>query len=117
MWKALKLNSSIRGDNDRTRRLLADPERVKQYFADISFDPAYNDQRVSALRPTTLVGASLQPPFAYEIEPMLQKVHKTAPGVDNLPFWFSNTALLKLLKLLLTFITIPCIRAPYHDSG
>jgi hypothetical protein len=78
MCKALKLNSSIRGDNDRTRRLLADPERVNQYFADISFDPAYNEQRVSG---------------------------------------FSNTALLNLLKLLLTFITIPCLRAPYRASG
>ena len=76
MWKTLKLNSSTRGNNDRTRRLLDDPERVNQCFADVSFDPAYNDQRVSALRPTTLVGASLQPLLAYEIEPMLRKVKK-----------------------------------------
>jgi hypothetical protein len=100
MWNALKLNSSIRGDNDRTLRLLADPERVNQYSVDISFDPAYNDQRVSALRPTTLVGASLQPPFAYEIEPMLRKVQKTVPGVDNLPFWVFKHCSVELAEVV-----------------
>lgn len=100
MWKALKLNSSTRGNNDRTRRLLADPESVNQYFADISFDPAYNDQRISALRPTTLVGASLQPLFAYEIEPMLRKVRKTAPGVDNLPFWVFKHCSVELAEVV-----------------
>jgi predicted component of type VI protein secretion system len=35
LWKALKLKSSTRGNNNRTRRLLADPENGNQYFADI----------------------------------------------------------------------------------
>jgi hypothetical protein len=70
LWKALRLNSSTQGSNNRTRCLLA-----------------YNEQRISALQPTRLVGASLQPLFAYEIEPMLRKVRKTAPGIDNLPLY------------------------------
>ena len=102
------------------RHLLADPQTVNKYLADISFDPTYNEHRAAALRPASLMGASLQPLFAYEIEPMLRKVRKTAPGnVDNLPYWVNfkrcSVELAEVVTHLYNYT--PCAQAPYHVSG
>jgi hypothetical protein len=48
MWKALKLNNPERDCGSRIRHLLADINRVNKYFANVSFDQAYNEMAVEA---------------------------------------------------------------------
>jgi hypothetical protein len=88
MWKALKLNNPERDSSSRIRHLLADTNRVNQYFANVSFDQAYNETAVEAERPSVFgATTAFKPLYAYEVETMLRKVSKTSPGCDNVPFW------------------------------
>ena len=100
MWKVLKLNNSVQDGNSRIRHILADLEEVNKYFAKISIDLAYNEQHIAAFCPALVAGASLQPLYAYEIEPILRKVRKTAPGVDNLPYWVFKQCSVELAEVI-----------------
>jgi hypothetical protein len=87
MWKALKLKNPERDSSSRIRHLLADTNRVNQYFANVSFDQAYNETAVEAERPSVFgATTAFKPLYAYDIEAMLRKVSKTSPGCDNVPF-------------------------------
>jgi hypothetical protein len=88
IWKALKLNYSSHDCSVRTRHLLSHAEKVNEYFAGISFSQFYNTENVTAFRPTSPSDChDYHPIYAYDIERMLSKVSKTAPGPDNLPHW------------------------------
>ena len=91
-WKALKLNNSSHDCSGRTRHLLSDAEKVNEYFAGISCSRFYNTENVTAFRPSSQSDChDYHPIYAYEVERMLSKVSKTAPGPDNLPYWiFKN---------------------------
>jgi hypothetical protein len=119
MWQALKLNNPERDSSSRIRHLLADTNRVNQYFANVSFDQAYNETVVEAERPSVFgATTAFKPLYAYEVETMLRKVSKTSPGCDNVPFWvFKLYAHLSLLLLSRTFITVHCAPAFCRGNG
>jgi hypothetical protein len=82
------LNNPRSDSSSRIRHLLADTNRVNQYFAKFSFDQAYNEAAVEAERPSVFGAATaIKPLYAYEVETMLRKVSITSPGCDNVPFW------------------------------
>jgi hypothetical protein len=88
VWSALKPDKSERYGTVRTRRLLADADKVNEYYANISTDPDYNEQELAGLRPTlSALRTDFQPLYAYEVEAMLRNVTKTSPGCDCIPHW------------------------------
>jgi hypothetical protein len=101
MWKALKLNNSSHDCSGRTRHLLSDAEKVNEYFAGISFSQFYNAENVTAFRPTSPSDChDYHPIYAYEVERMLSKVSKTAPGPDNLPYWIFKYCSYELAEVI-----------------
>ena len=99
MWDALHTQNNARKNNNRSSQLLNDVEQVNAFFASYSYDPLYKAENVSAYRPYSKI-IDFQPLFAYEVEPLLRRVVKTAPGRDNIPY-----AHMSLLMLLLTYTT------------
>jgi hypothetical protein len=103
MWKALQLKSTMDVDSSRTRNLLLNVENVNTYFADISFNSQYKEADVGAFRSNVAcVDADVQQLFAYEVENMLRRVTKTAPGGDNYLTGCLSSVRTSWLKLLHT---------------
>jgi hypothetical protein len=44
--------------------------------------------------------SDIQPIYAYEIEPLLRRVGKTAPGKDNIPHWVFSTCSYELADVV-----------------
>ena len=68
-------------------------------FASYSYDPSYKAENVSAYRPYSKV-SDFQPLFAYEVEPLLRRVVKTASGRDNIPYWLFSTCSYELADVV-----------------
>ena len=102
MWKALRLHG-YRDDSSssRTRNLLLDLENVNKYFADISFNPQYKESDVMAfLSNVSYDESAIHELSAFEVEIMLRRVTKTAPGRDNLPFWLFKLCSYELAEVV-----------------
>ena len=101
-WKAVKTtrSSSTCDYSSRTNRLLSDVENVNNCFASISFNPSFQEDQVSAFRPLVSNSDEFCPLFAYEVEPMLRKVSKTAPGRDNIPHWLFSRCSYELAEII-----------------
>jgi hypothetical protein len=88
MWKALeprKFSNST--SSSRNNHLLSTVESVNQYFVVVSFDPtATTDGSPCRAEPGAAVNG-FHMLYAYEVEPLLRKVHKTAHGKDQSPYW------------------------------
>jgi hypothetical protein len=87
MRKALRLNSIMDVERSRTRNLQLNLENVNTYFADNSFNSQYKEADVGAFRSNVECGNADVQLFAYDVENMLRRVTKTAPGGDKLPYW------------------------------
>jgi hypothetical protein len=87
LWKAVKItrSGSTCDNSSRTSRLLSDVKNVKKIFASVSFNPSFQEDQLTAFRPIVSNSDEFCPLFAYEVEPMLRKVSKAAPGRDNIP--------------------------------
>ena len=87
MWNAIKPKHCI-NRQDRASVLLADLEHANNHFANISYDPNFQSHESLKYRqPTHACGEGIHLLNDYEVEPMLQKVKKTSPGRDQIPFW------------------------------
>jgi hypothetical protein len=101
MWSALKRGSRDSVIDGRTRHLLANPETVNQYFADISFDPTFNSNLLADLCNTIPSISSCDSSLSiYEVEALLQRVTKTAPGGDRIPYWVFRLCSVELAEII-----------------
>ena len=87
MWNAVKGKKGFI-QNSRVSHLTSDIEVVNKHFADISFDSNYCLEKINAFwqKASSLVD-TFKPLNSYEVEPMLNKISKTAAGRDNIPYW------------------------------
>ena len=99
MWAALHTHNNAHKNKNRASHLLNDVEQVNAFFASYSYDPLYKAESVSAYRPSSK-GNDFQPIYAYEIEPLLRRVVKTAPGKDNVPHWVFSTCSYELADVV-----------------
>jgi hypothetical protein len=99
MWDALHTQNNVHKNNIRASHLPNDVEQVNSFFASYSYDPSYKAENVSAYRPSSKV-SDFQPLYAYEIEPLLRRVVKTAPGRDNIPHWVYSTCSFELADVV-----------------
>lgn len=101
MWSALKRDNNGSVSDGRTRHLLANPETVNQYFAGISFDPTFNSDLLANLcntvSPINSCDSSLS---IYEVEALLQRVTRTAPGGDCVPYWVFRLCSVELAEII-----------------
>ena len=74
---------------------LVDPNELNQYFAGIATDNEYdcdsvNDiiESVSSHNQSQTQNTPCTPVALYDVQNMLRKCKKTAPGLDNVPYWF-----------------------------
>lgn len=101
VWSMLKPDNSERNGTSRTRHLLANADKVNEYYANISTDPNYNEQHLASLRPNrSALRADFQPLLAYEVEAMLSKVTKTSPGCDCIPHWVFKRCSFELAEVV-----------------
>ena len=102
LWKAVKTtrSGSTCDNSSRTNRLLSDVENVNNFFASISFNPSFQQEQVTAFRPLVSNSDEFCPPFAHDVEPMLRKVSKTAPGRDNIPHWLFSRCSNELAEIV-----------------
>jgi len=96
MWENVRNQNNAHKNNTRTSHLLNDVEHVNTFFASFSNDSSYKAEHVLAYRP--FKACDLQPFYAYEIEPLLLRVVKTAPARDKYRTGFLVHARLSLLK-------------------
>jgi Reverse transcriptase (RNA-dependent DNA polymerase) len=99
MWDALHAQNKAQKENSRTSHLLNDVEQVNAFFASFSYDPLYKVENVSVYRHSSNVD-DYQPLYAYEIEPLLRRVTKTAPGRDNIPYWVFGSCSFELADVV-----------------
>jgi hypothetical protein len=88
VWSALKPDKSERNGTVKIRRLLANANKVNEYYASISTDPDYKELKLAGLRLTlSALHTDFQPLYAYEVDAMFGKVTNTTPGCNGIPHW------------------------------
>ena len=72
-----------------------DPNKLNNYFAGIAIDNQYDNnsimnliESVSCRNQSELQDSSCTPIAPYKVQNMLRKCKKTAPGLDNVHYWF-----------------------------
>ena len=85
MWNAIKAKNGT--TSNKANSLISNVDSTDKLFANISFDQHYNVQAVTAFRQEPGDLNDYIPLNAYEVEPMLRRITKTATGSDNIPYW------------------------------
>jgi len=98
MWEAVRNKNNAHKNNTMASHLLDDVEQVYAFFASFSNDSSYKAENVLAYRP--LKACDLQPFYAFEIEPILRRVVKTAPGRDNILRWVFSACSFDLAEIV-----------------
>jgi hypothetical protein len=87
------------------RSLLFDVDNACEYFANVSFDPAYDQANVakfSQLPDCVYAGSysSAADITPFSVERLLRSVKSTSPGTDCLPCWFFQTCSVELADIV-----------------
>ena len=69
LWNAVKAKREV-SDNSRASRLTTDVDAVNTYFANISYDPGYKLENVTAYRQALAKDDLYEPLYAFEVELM-----------------------------------------------
>jgi Reverse transcriptase (RNA-dependent DNA polymerase) len=96
LWDAVRKNV---GSNSRHSHhpLLADPNIVNDYFANISYDSSYKKEPCFQLLENIQSDASVEP---IELERYLKRIKPTSPGPDGLPRWFFHECSVELADIV-----------------
>ena len=86
LWAAVRKITGTSKARTFARHLLADPDLVNQFFANISTTDDYNDSDVLSLQLSgahSMDGCHIT---AIEVELVLRHLKNTAPGIDSMGF-------------------------------
>ena len=82
------------------RHLLADPDLVNQFFANISTTDDYNDSDVLSLQSSGAHNMDGCHITAIEVKLVLHHLKNTAPGIDSIPAWVFRSCSYELAELV-----------------
>jgi hypothetical protein len=102
LWKSV---APKRNDNSSYNYLLTDVDSACDYFANISFDPSYDVDKVmqySKLPQHVYAGRYFTATDISKVvvERLLRAVKSTSPGTDGLPCWFFQSCSVELAEIV-----------------
>ena len=100
LWAAVRKSNGSSRVSPIVSHLLADPDLVNQFFANLSTTRDYNDSDVLSLKSCDTHSIDGQHINAIEVEQILRRLKNTSPGIDNIPTWVFRSCSYELADLV-----------------